>query len=314
MRLNGQQLVDRTRRKLGELAGTQQGTYWTDQHLLECIELAQDDLVVAAIEAAQDYFTEVVEQNLVAGQDTYPLIDGFIRLRLVERQAVGEDAIPYIHSPKFEGVGQSQSTVVEGTSGGYALRGDNIELNDVPEQTITNGLVQHVVLEPPPPMLGLVASGAASSFVLAAGGTATSPSEPPIEDDYLNGTLVEIVAGTGIGQRRKITDYAGTTKQATVGVAWTTVPDLTSKYATISRLPRQFHNMLVIGGALHARHDRDEDAGGLISIWNSKLEDFIAFVEERTLSQQAVPVFDAFDGLAVILAAGLCVGRAIMAH
>lgn len=49
-------------------------------------------------------------------------------------------------------------------------------------------------------------------------------------DDFYNLTFIEITAGTGAGQVRKITDYNSSTKDATVDTAWDTNPDDTSVY------------------------------------------------------------------------------------
>lgn len=49
-------------------------------------------------------------------------------------------------------------------------------------------------------------------------------------DDLYNGMMISIEAGTGAGQSRIISDYVGSTRVATVGVAWTTTPDNTSLY------------------------------------------------------------------------------------
>jgi len=50
------------------------------------------------------------------------------------------------------------------------------------------------------------------------------------EDDAYNGMYIEITEGTGKGQVRKITDYAGSSKEATVDSDWGTTPDTTSVY------------------------------------------------------------------------------------
>jgi hypothetical protein len=49
-------------------------------------------------------------------------------------------------------------------------------------------------------------------------------------DDWLNGLTVTIIAGTGVGESKTITDYAGATDTATVDSAWQASPDSTSKY------------------------------------------------------------------------------------
>jgi hypothetical protein len=50
------------------------------------------------------------------------------------------------------------------------------------------------------------------------------------EDNYWKGGTIEIVTGTGIGQKRDITTFVQSTGVITVTPAWTTNPDTTSKY------------------------------------------------------------------------------------
>ena len=65
-------------------------------------------------------------------------------------------------------------------------------------------------------------SGTANTITLAAAASAV--------DDTYNEMLIEITAGTGSGQVRKITDYNGTTKVATVETNFNPLPDATSIY------------------------------------------------------------------------------------
>ena len=75
-----------------------------------------------------------------------------------------------------------------------------------------------------------------SSNVIA--GTADSGASTYIEvesgdsqaDDYYNNKIVRIVAGTGVGQSRRISDYNGTNDRATVASNWTTTPSSDSQY------------------------------------------------------------------------------------
>ena len=68
-------------------------------------------------------------------------------------------------------------------------------------------------------------AGGAASITLAVGSSASN--------DYYNNATIIIVSGTGAGQVRVITDYDGGTRVATVGQAWGTQPDNTSKYQII---------------------------------------------------------------------------------
>lgn len=50
------------------------------------------------------------------------------------------------------------------------------------------------------------------------------------DDDYYNDVVLRIVSGVGAGQSRKIIDYNGSTREATVDSAWAIVPDNSSIY------------------------------------------------------------------------------------
>ena len=65
-----------------------------------------------------------------------------------------------------------------------------------------------------------------------AGGSSTITLQSDMDgtNDAYNGIVIIIEGGTGAGQIREITDYNGTSKEATVNNAWDTVPDDTSKY------------------------------------------------------------------------------------
>ena len=65
--------------------------------------------------------------------------------------------------------------------------------------------------------------------VAATGSTITLDSTLTV-DRLPNGTVISIVAGTGIGQVRTIVDYVGSTNVATVNRPWRTNPDTTSVY------------------------------------------------------------------------------------
>lgn len=49
-------------------------------------------------------------------------------------------------------------------------------------------------------------------------------------DNYYNGMECYIYANTGAGQRRTVSSYVGATRVATLGAAWSVIPDTTSAY------------------------------------------------------------------------------------
>lgn len=72
---------------------------------------------------------------------------------------------------------------------------------------------------------GTAQAGASTTITLASGASATN--------DLYNGLTVQIYSGTGAGQSRRISDYVGSTKVATVLEAWGTTPDNTSAYQIV---------------------------------------------------------------------------------
>lgn len=75
---------------------------------------------------------------------------------------------------------------------------------------------------------GTAQAGGATTITLAAGASAT--------DDFYNDRWIEIMSGTGVGGLKRITDYVGSTKVATVDSAWTTNPASGSGYEITQRL------------------------------------------------------------------------------
>lgn len=75
--------------------------------------------------------------------------------------------------------------------------------------------------------VGTAQAGGSNTITLRSGAVAT--------DDYYNGAYVTLTGGTGVGQTRKITDYVGSTKVATLDSNWVTNPDNTSTYIILGR-------------------------------------------------------------------------------
>jgi hypothetical protein len=72
-----------------------------------------------------------------------------------------------------------------------------------------------------------------SAIGTAVGGSSTTivlPSTFSVLDNYYFPRMVNITAGTGAGQSRRISDYVGATRTATVATAWVTAPDNTSEF------------------------------------------------------------------------------------
>ena len=68
-------------------------------------------------------------------------------------------------------------------------------------------------------------------------------------DDYYNGMTMYVSSGTGAGQYRTITDYAGLTRTITTA-AWTTTLDTTSLVCILCPVPEDHHSTVPLRAAM----------------------------------------------------------------
>ena len=107
--------------------------------------------------------------------------------------------------------------------------------------------------------------------------TITDDSLAGLADDYFNGDIIEIVAGTGMGQQRTVSDFNGTTGQVTISSAWTTNPDTTSRFIIYDRKyikvrGYDFYGQGNFSSALTVTYeDLDADSIGVTSITPEKI-------------------------------------------
>lgn len=289
MRLNARQLINDIRRELEDETGAQ-GSYFSDPFLLQCIRRVHTKMVNKAIDGAEDFFAKIVDVDIAAGQQIFPLLDDFLHLRLLEFVSnPGAEPRQLIESRKVEGLFGLGAGGVGFSDMAYAVFGDEIQVDPKFGQAVTGGLRTYYIAEPPPPLLG--------TPVASTDTTITLDSEAPREDDILNGTFIDITEGLGNGDHRKITDYDGATKIATVGSDWSNNPDGTSEYATVPRVPRLFHDLLIVGAIVRAKMAREEYAAAYADEENDTFEEYESFIEQRTMSQRTVLPFDPYDGL-----------------
>jgi hypothetical protein len=128
------------------------------------------------------------------------------------------------NSPAFSLAGQGSASGLEATGGatghGMLLTGGSTSGNAI-GTSITAPIG-------PIPEYGILESG---TLVSATSTTAVLRAATNFADDFLNCAVLEIIQGTGVGQRRVIDDWTGTTPADTATVTtWTTTPDSTSDY------------------------------------------------------------------------------------
>lgn len=102
-----------------------------------------------------------------------------------------------------------------------------------------------VVEEPAKLSYGKGAAYASTTVTLA-----TTPDIGPTleNDDYYNGAEIAIESGSSAGEIREISDYAGSTRIATVA-AWTATPSTDDYYSLLTPLPRVTWDAIVMEAA-----------------------------------------------------------------
>ena len=89
-------------------------------------------------------------------------------------------------------------------------------------------------------------------------------------DDHYNGLRIYIETGTGAGQERVITDYAGDTKRATVA-AWETAPVEADTYCIESVLEDEWTETVAQGAAERLLGEDEGDRGGGWRAWQAEM-------------------------------------------
>ncbi len=133
--------------------------------------------------------------------------------------------------------------------------------------------------------------GGANYITLDAGASAT--------DEIYDENLITIIAGTGIGQSRLITDYDGTTKRAYVNRIWEINPDATSEYQIVGfAAPTLTHHGLAQGGTANTI-TLDTSASATSSVYNGQL----IFISTSTGAGQ-VRIITAYNGTTKVATVG----------
>lgn len=83
------------------------------------------------------------------------------------------------------------------------------------------------------PSLRKTSAQATGTATAGASTTLTDTAKRKEIDDYWKGGILEIMAGTGSGQTRDVTDFVQSTAVLTVDPAWATTPDTTSIYRVV---------------------------------------------------------------------------------
>jgi hypothetical protein len=129
--------------------------------------------------------------------------------------------------------------------------------------------------------LGIVTAGTAQS---ATSTTLVLAASSSFADDELNGAVVVITGGTGVGQSRVITNYTGSTDTAEVD-AWTTTPSGTITYCVFAASPASATSLPAV--------NLTQIAGAAVSTTTAQLGvNVVQISEDATAADNAELMFD----------------------
>lgn len=248
------------------------------------------------MKASQGYFETFADLDIVADAEAIALPHNFTATEksltdLVRVEKIlSQSRVPLQFRRRYDEVNSTSA----GGSGEtylptYDFRGNNLVLEPTPSTAETDAI--RVIYKALPPRLrsSTAQAGAASTITLDA-------SADP-RDDYYNGARIYIVSGTGVGQLRVISDYVGSTKVATVSVAWGTQPTSSSIFSTLIHddFPEIFHNLIPLYAAKKGflkERSLNQKAHYDASALKELESQFFQFIEERTDARKFVQPFE----------------------
>lgn len=261
-----QQMVGQVRLRIDEPA---EGTspFWRNAELMYHLHNAQGYLYRKMVRARDNLFVTSTDINLVASQATYNLpLNARLGMAwsLIENRIASANPPLYVYDIRFQDhlllegpVGVSDPSDTDFSA---VLQRDQLRITPQPGAAHTAGVRLWYN-----PMFGSMHEGTVAgigSTTLTFDATpqfglgATTVEAPDNRDDYYNAMDIYISSGTGAGQTRRISAYAGSTRVATIDTAWSTNPDTSSTYAVMCPIPEDFHNVVVLRGAWSAAAKR----------------------------------------------------------
>ena len=220
------------------------------------------------ISAAEEYFGTLTQLSFVAGTQEYAIPGNTIQLRLLERTDTTSRVILPININERLNYEPLNGDVNSYSTSNYNYLWNNmIGFAPTPTQSLTNNINVLYIRRLPDLSYGTAPTVDATSLTLASTPSLGNTSN---EDDYYNGATVRIIsADAGAGQTRKITDYVGSTRVATVDT-WDVTPTGVFVYDVVCDIPMEFHPAIPMYAAILAKTS-DDDSISKIKVLHNEL-------------------------------------------
>lgn len=276
---------------------------WTDEEALDCVNMEHRHLFSVIRGLWEDWFGGTHIFSLTAGTYEYWLPMNCVNIRLVEliktASISGSSPNYSVNEELAEPIKIEEVLITNRTSekfystqngfiykNGYWLYDDKLHFE--PNDIVGSNYYCRLFFTPQAPDLhkALATGGAASTITLGTNGLTTTWGDVKIIDNYYKNMRIEIISGTGAGQLRRITQYAGDTKIATVDTAWTTTPDATSVYSIVSPIQEDYQEMLALGAVIRAKGIKvEDDVSGAGAVYEALRADLVNSLDTRNLQR-----------------------------
>lgn len=279
---------------------------WTNPELIMYVNMEHRHLFSKVRNLYEDWFMRQYVFPLVTDQVTYTVPREMINPRKVEflrASAVTGTSPNYVvneltadpltvEEVQLSGNGPSWVTTSQNrivTTSGYMLFDDTIQF--LSDSILGSNYYARIYYLPFAPDLhrALAAAGSSTTITFGTNGATTTVGNISAVDNYYQNMYIEIISGTGAGQLRRITQYAGSTKVATVGVAWATTPDATSVYSIVSPIKEDFQELLALGAAMRAKGIKTEDdTSAIAQMYGVLMDEMVNSLERRNQKPRRV--------------------------
>jgi|TARA_R110002073_G_scaffold141383_7_gene292502 hypothetical protein len=238
--------------------------FFDGAEIMRRLHSAQQELCRKIVEEDPSFFIETTTLDLVAGQETYALpVNARLGSRIVMAENLSDALANDTNGPlpaaqlrdyfSFQGAG----TLVDlHPFYSFMMEGNNIRIEPTPNAA-SAAAVRIWYVPSYGNMIEGFTDGASPTTITFSDSIPNYAATFGVVDrrnDFYNGMTVQIVSGNGVGQYRRITDYDGLTRTATVESAWGSTPtssgDDVSKYAVVCPVPEDHHSAVTVRAAM----------------------------------------------------------------
>ena len=238
--------------------------FFSGAEIMTRLHSAQQEICRKIVEEDPSFFVETATISLVADQETYALP---INARLGSRIVMGENLssnmnnpengpLPAAHLRDYFSYQDSGSVINIHPYYSFMMEGSKIRIEPTPQAAEADAVRIWYVPSYGNMVEGFVGGAGADTIQFFDGSPNYASSYGIIDrrDDFYNGMEVRIIEGAGIGQYKKITDYDGSTRTATVESSWSETPassgDDISKFAVVCPVPEDHHAAVSVRAAM----------------------------------------------------------------